>query len=74
MTRIKFGAGITSGTASCVARVGTKTLRSSGTVGTGRASCTLRMPGDVGGKRVAGTITVTVLGHATTTPFTFKVS
>jgi hypothetical protein len=74
VTRVETGLGVTSGTASCVAHVGPKTIRAAGKVTGGRGSCALRLPLSAKGKRVAGTITVTVLGHSTTAPFAFKAS
>jgi hypothetical protein len=74
VTRVETGLGVTSGTATCVAHIGTRTLRSAGKVAGGRASCTFRTPATAKGKRVAGTITVTILGHSTTAQFAFKVS
>jgi hypothetical protein len=72
--RMESGAGITSGTARCVARVGTNALRGTGKVGAGGATCRFTLPATSAGKVVHGTITVTVQGHSITVPFTFKVN
>jgi hypothetical protein len=73
VTRVETGLGVSSGSASCVVHYGPKTLRSTGKVAGGRASCTFVMPLGAKGKTASGTISVTVLGHSTTAPFAFKV-
>jgi len=74
VTRVETGLGVTSGTASCVAHVGAKTLRAAGKVSGGRGSCILSIPKTARGKTVSGTIVVTTLGHSTTAKFAFRVS
>ncbi len=71
--RIETGAGITSGAARCAVRIGTKALRASGKVASGRAACRFTLPKSSKGKAVRGTITVTVQRRSIRVPFAFKV-
>jgi hypothetical protein len=74
VVRVETGAGITSGTVKCTARIGTKALPGSGKVGSGVATCKFSLPTTSAGKVVSGTITATVLGHSAKVPFSFRVS
>ena len=71
--RVETGAGVSSGTAKCVVRVGTAPVAAKGTVAAGRGSCTFKTPAKAKGKTARGTITVTVLGKSSVIPFSFKV-
>jgi hypothetical protein len=74
VTRRETRAGITSGTARCIARVGSDALRANGKVRSGVVACGFTLPATSSGKVVHGTITVTVKGHSIKIPFTFTVS
>jgi hypothetical protein len=73
VTRVETGAGVSSGTAKCVVRVGTSPVAAKGKVAAGRGSCTFKTPAKSKGKTVRGSITVTVLGKSSVIPFSFKV-
>ena len=60
MTRRETGTGITSGTARCIARVGSDALRANGKVRSGVVACGFTLPASSSGKVVQGTITVTL--------------
>jgi hypothetical protein len=73
VTRVETGLGVNSGTAKCVARVGTASVSAKAKVAGGRGSCTFKTPAKSKGKTARGTITVTVLGKPIVIPFSFKV-
>jgi hypothetical protein len=73
VTRVETGAGVSSGTARCVVRVGSSPVAAKGKVAGGRGSCTFKTPAKSKGKTVRGSITVTVLGKSAVIPFSFKV-
>lgn len=74
VVRLETGKGISSGTAKCAVRVGTKAVPASGGVGSGVAACRFTLPKTSKGKVARGTITVTVQGHSIKIPFSFKVN
>ena len=73
VTRVETGLGVTSGTAKCVARVGTASVPAKGKVAGGGGSCAFKTPAKSKGKTARGTITVTVLGKSSVIPFSFEV-
>jgi len=74
VTRVETGLGVSTGRATCVARIGTKSLRATGKVAGGRGSCAFRTPPTSKGKTVRGSITVRVLGKSAVIPFSFRVT
>jgi hypothetical protein len=68
------GAPFDAGTAVCKAKAGTKSLRTAGSVGSGSARCSMKLPRGTRGKRLRGSISVSAPGAATVArPFAFRI-
>jgi hypothetical protein len=62
VTRSDFESELTEGTIGCAATVGGKPLAGAGAFADDRAVCTWRLPKNVRGKRLTGSVTVTFQG------------
>jgi hypothetical protein len=61
--------GITGGRVACAAALAGAKLRAVGSVKDGEARCTMKVPRKAKGKRLAGSVKVTILGKSTTAKF-----
>lgn len=73
VSRADNGAAIASGTVTCTARVGTRSVGAAGRLRNGIAICSLRLGTTAKGKMLRGTIKLTVQGSSVSKPFSFRV-
>lgn len=71
--RTDTSVGITGGKVACNVRVAGKRVRAKGSVKAGEARCTMRVPRTAKGKRMRGSIAVTILGKTATAKFSHVV-
>lgn len=73
VTRSDFDAALTEGTITCTARLGGRTLRGQGSFAGGRVVCTWRLPRNARGKRLTGSVTVSLQGAQASRTFSVLV-